>query len=303
MTAMAGMSAMGTMSPMGAMALFEWSLLVCTIGIFGTAAFALAVAPAANPASAEVSRRAATLARWLALIIFVVSPLAFANAVAEMAGVSVRAATGFLPAVLHETHAGRLWTWRLGATIALAAFAWIPATVTRRLSALALTAAAMLLMRALGSHAIDHGTPAVAVYLVHELAGGLWFGALIGLCLGSMPQPLPRQWFCEAVPRVSRLAAWCVAVVVVAGCVNAYEMLGLDLDHLVYAAYGRTLIAKVATVAIVIAIGGYNRYWLVARTAEQDSLHALLRNVAIESALLVAVLGWSAQLANTPPPH
>ncbi len=300
---MNGMAAMTAMSPMGEAALFEWPLLLCTIAIFGTAAFALAVAPAANPASAEVARRIAKLAGWLALAILALSPFALANVVAEMAGLSMRAALAFVPEVLHRTHAGRLWAWRIGGALALTAFAWIPGSVARRLGALVLTAAAMLLMRALASHAIDHGALAVALYFVHEVAAGLWFGALLGLCIAGAPQGVPGQWFCEAVPRVSRLAGWSVAVLIGAGCFTAYEALGLDPDHYLYAAYGRTLIAKLATVAVVIALGGYNRYRLVARTAEPDALRALLRNVALESALLMGVLGWSARLANTPPPH
>jgi putative copper resistance protein D len=300
---MNGMDAMGSMSPMGQAALFEWPLLISTMTIFGTAAFALAVAPAGSPAGEEAKRRVAQLARWLAVISVAVSPFAFANTVAEMAGVPMRAAVALMPEVLHETHAGRLWAWRMGGAMALVAFAWIPGAVARRLHALGLTAAAMLLMRALAGHAIDNGPLAVGLYFVHELAAALWFGALAGLCLGCVPQPLPRQWFSDTVPRVSRVAGWCVAMLAAAGCFTAYEALGFDLDHLLYAAYGRTLMAKLATAAVAVAIGGYNRYWLVARTGEPDSLRALLRNVMIESTLLVAVLGWSALLANTPPPH
>jgi putative copper export protein len=297
------MDAMGAMSPMGEAALFEWPLLACTIAIFGTAAFALIIAPADDSASAAAGRRIATLARWLALAALALSPLAFANAAADMAGVSMRAAVAYMPLVLGHTHAGRLWAWRMGAAFALAVFAWIPGAGARRLFLLFLIVAAMLLMRALGSHAIDRGTAAVALYFVHEVAAGMWLGALAGLCLGCVPHPLPERWFYQTVPRVSRLAGWSVAALVATACFNAYEALGLDPHRYLYAAYGRTLLVKLATVAVVIAIGAYNRYRLAARTADADALYPLLRNVGIECALVVGVLGWSALLANTPPPH
>lgn len=303
MNAMGAMDSMGAMSPMGEMTLLEWPLLVCVITVFGTAAFALMVAPAGNPHGDEMGRRVTRLARWLAAVALMLSPLAFVNVAAEMAGVSMTAAIPLLSEVIHQTHAGRVWAWRMGAAAALLAIAWLPGGTRRRLGGLCLAAATLLLFNALDSHAIDKGALAVTFYFVHELAAGLWLGALAGLCLGFVARPLPMEWFSRAVPRVSRLAGWCVAVLVVAGCFNAYQALGWDLDHLLYAAYGRTLIAKLATAAIVLAIGGYNRYWLVPRAAEPDSLRALMRNVAVESVLLLAVLGWSVCLANTPPPH
>jgi len=39
------------------------------------------------------------------------------------------------------------------------------------------------------------------------------------------------------------------------------------LYHLLFSAYGRTLIAKVAVFAAVLAIGGYKRYWRVPKVA------------------------------------
>jgi hypothetical protein len=67
---------------------------------------------------------------------------------------------------------------------------------------------------------------------------------------------------------------------------------------------GRTLIAKVAVFAAVLAIGGYNRYWLVPNVSDATARDGLLRNVGVEWVILLfAVLGLASLLANTPPAH
>jgi len=64
-----------------------------------------------------------------------------------------------------------------------------------------------------------------------------------------------------------------------------------------YSLYGRTLLWKLATAATVILIGGYNRYRLVPALGEPSARATLIRNVTAECLLLIAVLGWSALLA------
>ena len=54
---------------------------------------------------------------------------------------------------------------------------------------------------------------------------------------------------------------------------------------------------------LVIGVGGYNRYRLVAAVATASARTALLLNVAVECFFLTGVLGLAALLANTSPPH
>jgi putative copper export protein len=54
---------------------------------------------------------------------------------------------------------------------------------------------------------------------------------------------------------------------------------------------------------LVLLIGAYNRYWLMPTVSESSSQQSLLRNVGIETAMLIGVLGLAALLANTPPAH
>jgi len=60
---------------------------------------------------------------------------------------------------------------------------------------------------------------------------------------------------------------------------------------------------KIVIAAPVLLIGGYNRYWQMPAVAKSSVRSMLIRAVAAECVLLVAVLAWSAILANTPPPH
>jgi putative copper export protein len=169
---------------------------------------------------------------------------------------------------------------------------------------LSLLAGVLLLLQALLSHAIDKGAIAVAVYFLHELAVGLWVGALLALSMVTRYGDPSDIWIERAARRVSKLAFWSVIALVISGTYTAYNGLGFDLYRLVFSAYGRTLITKVTVFAAVLAIGAYNRYWLVPRVAEPAARDTLLRNVRIESViLLLAVVGLASLLANTPPAH
>jgi hypothetical protein len=45
---------------------------------------------------------------------------------------------------------------------------------------------------------------------------------------------------------------------ILSGVNTAYRSLGFNLDHLLYSAYGRTIIAKVSVFGVLIALGGYD---------------------------------------------
>jgi putative copper export protein len=162
----------------------------------------------------------------------------------------------------------------------------------------------LLLLEALLSHAIDKGTFAVTIYFLHEASVSLWVGALLAFWMITRYGDPPDIWVEHAARRVSRIALWSVIVLVITGVYTAYNGLGLDPYHLLFSAYGRTLITKIVVFTGVMAIGAYNRYWLVPNVADSVACDALLRNVCVESViLLVAVTGLATLLANTPPAH
>jgi hypothetical protein len=114
----------------------------------------------------------------------------------------------------------------------------------------------------------------------------------------------PDVWVEHAARCVSKLAFWSVIALVITGIYTAYNGLGFDLYHLLFSAYGRTLIAKVIVFIGIVAIGAYNRYWLVPNIGDPAAREILLRNVWLEFVILLsAVAGLATLLANTPPAH
>jgi putative copper export protein len=280
--------------------ILAWPLITAQVVIFGTAAFAL------TSGSAQVSDgltdSLVVLWRILALIVLIVSPLRFLSVAADMADSTLRQAIPFVPQVMRETFAGRVWAWRLGVAAMLALAAWIPSR--RNLAILMFVVSTVLIIfQSVTSHAIDKGAYAIAIHFVHQVSAGLWIGALVCLLVGATHGHASAEWLSWASGRVSIIAGWSVAVLVVTGAIRAWYAFGLHFDLLLYSLYGRTLLWKLATAATVILIGGYNRYRLVPVIGEASARSSLIRNVTAECLLLGAVLGWSALLAHTPPPH
>jgi putative copper resistance protein D len=289
------------MTTIGERALAAWPLLAAETLIFGTAAFALLLAP--DTQSEEMAGALTPLWRGLALMAVVFSPLVLLVGTANMGDLSLPGALPLVPEVIRETHFGHVWSWSFPLTLALPAIAWTPGRGRLKTAALALVACTMLLLGSLSSHAIDRGTIAVAVYFIHEVAAALWVGAVFGLWIGAVRGKLGSAWVLRTAPRVSGVAGWTVTILVVSGLYTAYHSLGADPHRLIDAAYGRVLVDKVCAAMFVLLIGAYNRYWLMPAVSEASTQRTLLRNVSIESALLIGVLGLAALLANTPPIH
>jgi putative copper resistance protein D len=284
-------------------ALAAWPLLAMEVLILGTVIFTVWVAPADPGERSHLQRTFAPLWRALSVVTLAFSPLGLLVDTSAMAKVPLSKAFALLPEVMSETHMGRMWAWRLGFAVLLTIATWLSTQRFIGMIAIATVAAALLLLGSFSSHAIDKGLPAVAPYFIHELAASLWIGALVGTWLGFTWTKLGDEWLERAARRVSRTAGYSVAVVILTGIYNAYNSLGLMLDHLLYSAYGRTLLVKVVLFAVVMSIGGFNRYHLVPAIEKGSTRDLLLRNVTVESILLIAILGVAAILSNTPPAH
>ena len=277
--------------------ILAWLLVGSQLLIFGTAASQLIAG--ADGSSHSMAR----LWRGLALVVVVVTPLRFLTVAAGMASTSVGDVLPFVPQIIRETFAGRVWELRMGAALLLALAAWIPARATRAAAAIVASSGALLIFQSITSHAVDKGAFAMAMHCVHQAAAGLWLGALVSMLIGASYDHANADWLRIATSRVSRIAGWSVAVLAVTGAVRAWDALGLRVELLWYSLYGRTLLWKLATAATVILLGGYNRYRLVPEIGEASARATLIRSVSIECALIGAVIAWSVVLANTPPPH
>lgn len=271
--------------------------------MFGTTAFVLMAAPRAGGDGGLSSRSMSRLWRTLALIVLVMAPLRLLSVAAGMADSTFREVLPSMPQIMRETFAGRVWTWRLAISLLLALVAWTFTPGRLATALMFVISAALLALQSITSHAVDKGAFAITIHFMHQAAAGMWIGALVSLLVGAAYGHAGAEWLRSATARVSQIAGWSVATLVVTGVIRAWEVLGVQLDLLVNSIYGRTLLWKVGTAATVILIGGYNRYRLVGSVGESSARASLIRNVAVECALLGAVLGWSAVLANTPPPH
>ena len=289
------------MTQIGERAIVAWPLLVAEILIFGTTAFALLLAP--EPQSEGIASALTPLWRGLALLAALLSPLVLLVGTANMGDVSLRAAIPLLPEVVHETHFGHVWSWSFPLTLALLVIPWTPGRGPLKTVALSFVAGALLLLLSFSSHAIDRGRIALIVYFTHEVAAALWIGAILGLWFGAVRGQLGSGWIQRTAPRVSSVAGWTVATLILSGLYTAYYSLGADPHRIIDSAYGRTLVDKVCAAMLVLLIGAYNRYYLMPTVSDTSAQETLLRNVGLESLLLIGVLGLAALLANTPPVH
>lgn len=173
---------------------------------------------------------------------------------------------------------------------------------------MALAAAGMCVVPGLSGHAwgaVDQRAPALAADALHVLAAGVWMGGLGTLVLAGLPavravggkEALPRL-LPALVSAFSRMAMAGVGLLVATGVVNAWLRLD-SLSQLLYSAYGRTLLVKLAVVAGALALGFYN--WRVVRPSLRESPSpGLIRIPAtLEFILGLIVLAVTAALVAT----
>jgi putative copper export protein len=303
------------MNPAYLSAFTQWALVLPVAMVCGTAVFAIAITRHKVLARETVAAAFARLWHPLAILIPIAAAVALVSGAAEMAASTWLGALPLIPQVIRLTHAGFLWGCRLALAFLLAAAVWGGKLLRRRHivdndarifspnpSVIATLAAAMLLLESLQSHASDWGWPFVAVHFLHQTAAATWLGSLAGLCLlAAHRRDAP---VIHLVARhTSTVAAIAVTLIAATGATLGLRALGLDYYHLFYSAYGRTLLTKAALFAAILAIGGYNRYYLVPAAEQRSIQRLLLRNVAIEVMFLIAVFWVAALLANTPPAH
>lgn len=287
-------------------AFLGWPVILAETLIFGSAILCLILNRHGNLRVRIGDAFARALRGWwrlLALVVALISPLILIDEVAGMAGVRMRDALPLLGEVLAQSYAGHIWMWRLPTAFALALAAWLPLRESARALALVGLCAALGLASSLQSHAIDFGVTAVAVRFVHTLAAGAWAGALFGYWVGERSPNPENHLNLEAARLLSRLSIWSVSLLIVSGIYIAFVGLGHSFYHPLDSSYGRVLTAKIEAFAVALAIGGYNRFYLVPTLELASTRSLLIRNVATESLIIVGVMGLAALLAATPPAH
>ena len=152
--------------------------------------------------------------------------------------------------------------------------------------------------------------PQVLVILtdvLHLAVGAVWLGGLVGLAM-SLPALAGRaRAAAETLARFSTFAAALLAVLVAAGSVLAWRIVG-SWDDLLSTNYGRLLIVKVIIAALAVGIAAWNRYALLPRilaatgnSERHEAATEIRRTVTAEASVLVAVLLVTGFLVNQSP--
>lgn len=206
-------------------------------------------------------------------------------------------------------------TWRAafsttyGATVVLAAAAlcaaaaslWAKGGWTKMSGLLAL----MLLGLALA--ASGHAGAAAPQWLarpavwLHVVAVTAWIGSLAPL-LYVLRQP--DKAAARTLQRFSSLIVWVVVMIVAAGVTLA--LLQFDRPQSLWqTAYGRVFLLKMAFLACLLAVAGYNRYRLTSGVLQGDAgaVATMRRFIWIELVLALCMLATVAVWRFTPPPR
>lgn len=271
------------------------------LGLFLVAGVSASVLFLAGPVPLAPDRfrvgaaRLAIAGAAVALAGALVAGLAYAARVAD-GGAALDALLG--------TRIGQTWVARVALTaLALAATALasrFPIAGWR--SALALSGAA-LLAQALASHGAGLPIPALGVLMdaVHLGAGAVWLGGLPAVALALAGAD--RRERAAMILSFSALATWSVAITVLTGAAMSFAHLG-SVANLWLTPWGRALVVKLALVAVLLAMGVWNKWVLVPRIArgEESGFEGLWRAVSAESAVALALVVSVVLLTGTSPP-
>jgi copper resistance protein D len=216
-----------------------------------------------------------------------------------------------------ETNFGVVSIIRLALLATAAVTVALPLTGRSFLVAPVLIGAVLLVSQAWLGHAAEggaglKGAVMIAAYVVHILAGGAWVGGLASLLFVLVEQRRtagnPALENLKILYRFSAMGMAAVTLIVVSGTINAGFRVAGSFGKLFDTAYGDVLCAKLALVALMLALAFFNRFVAMPRSRPASGkcaarTSALTRNVAAELALGVFVLGAAAVLGVTPPPQ
>ncbi|MGH9279099.1 MAG: copper resistance protein CopC [Acidimicrobiales bacterium] len=257
--------------------------------------------------------------RWLRLAWIVLVVAAGATLVFQAATVSgLSLAESARPAVLRDlldTAFGRLWLVQTGLILAIG----VPVfalTAPRAVASirppvwvgvLGVLAAGLCAATALNGHArtLDRASIMVPSLAVHIAAAALWVGGLAalvvlgGLSWRTVPDADRPALLRRLILRFGRLAFWAALVLAATGTLNTIGASG-SLSDLWDTTYGRVVLAKVALLAVALALAARHRWQSPKRLAQPSSagraVSRFQRTSAVEVVVLTAAVGLAAVL-------
>jgi copper transport protein len=175
---------------------------------------------------------------------------------------------------------------------------WAIALARRDTFALILGAACLVVSGGIGHPAAIDPYWAIPAKALHLLAASAWLGGLIWIVwLARCDDDACRI---EA-RRVSSVALVSIIAIFVSGLVQTVLFLNSPGD-LIHSGYGRLVLAKMVGLAILIALGAYNRFGVLPQLDASDGTKTLSRSVKQEIAIVTVVIIIGGFLAYTPTP-
>jgi copper transport protein len=112
----------------------------------------------------------------------------------------------------------------------------------------------------LAGHAVSGDWVRVAVVAdtLHVLAMAVWLGGIVVLAAVTLRSSATVEQLREAVPRFSRVALGCIAVLVATGAFQTWRQVG-SLDALRSTDYGRILMVKLVLFAAIVVFAAFSR--------------------------------------------
>ena len=196
----------------------------------------------------------------------------------------------------------------LAATLALTAFAIRHAEGQDRRPLVALTlalSAGLALTPSFSGHASTLGALGLTSDVIHVVSAALWTGGLAFMLLGLLLADEARwELAMSCVPRFSTMAVVSVVALITAGIISSYLQVR-TWSALWETKYGLLILAKIALLLPLLALGAYNNRYAVPR-CKAGIMSVLerrrfLRVAGAELGIIVAIVAVTAVLINAEP--
>lgn len=286
--------------------------------LIGAVVFLLLIA---GGTSAAASTRRTIWIGWLVLTVSTIFALMLQGPYAAGAGVG----DAFRWSVTHDvlqTRLGHVTELRLGLlAAALALLRFIGPVVHGRRAPIWWSAAAAIVgvglaaTPGLAGHAAtgDFTIFAVPLDTIHVLAMSVWLGGLVAVLAAAMAGGF-KTGQQRALRTFSRVAFWCVIVLVLSGLFASWRQVGFTTSGYTDTSYGNTLLVKLAIVVALVGVAAVSRSIVRRRRAtpadapesaiaaiDERTVAALRRSVMGEVVLGLAVVAVTALLVNAQP--
>jgi copper transport protein len=159
----------------------------------------------------------------------------------------------------------------------------------------------------------DFTTLAVVFDTLHVLAMSVWLGGLVVLLVAALGGGFSGG-LRHALTTFSRLAFWCVVVLILTGMFASWRQVGFAIRGYTHTSYGNILLVKLVFVAALVGVAAISRSIVRRRQSaaldapdsavaaiDERTVLGLRKSVAVEVLLGLTVLAVTAALVNAQP--